>query len=188
MGYNVLLSDVDVYWFENPLPYLRSYGPAVLVAQSDEFNLTVPINMPRRLNSGFYFARSDAETIAALERVVNHASISTLSEQPSFYDVLCGEGGKHRLGDDRCHEPETNLTVHFLDRDLFPNGAYRELWEEPNVKSACKKRGCIVIHNNWVNGRKRKLERQVLSGLWEYDISRRMCLQSWHSIKLTSYH
>ncbi|KAI3968465.1 hypothetical protein MKX01_007775, partial [Papaver californicum] len=39
MGYSVLLSDVDVYWFENPLPYLRSYGPAVLVAQSDEFNL-----------------------------------------------------------------------------------------------------------------------------------------------------
>ncbi|KAI3856302.1 hypothetical protein MKX03_014892 [Papaver bracteatum] len=188
MGYNVLLSDVDVYWFENPLPYLRSYGPAVLVAQSDEFNLTVPINMPRRLNSGFYFARSDAETIAALERVVNHASTSTLSEQPSFYDMLCGEGGKNRLGDDRCHEPETNLTVHFLDRDLFPNGAYRELWEEPNVKSACKKRGCIVLHNNWVNGRQRKLERQVLSGLWEYDISRRMCLQSWHSIKLTSYH
>ncbi|MCL7033887.1 hypothetical protein MKW94_016933 [Papaver nudicaule] len=188
MGYNVLLSDVDVYWFENPLPYLRSYGPAVLVAQSDEFNLTGPINMPRRLNSGFYFARSDAETITALERVVNHASTSALSEQPSFYDVLCGEGGKNRLGDDRCHEPETNLTVHFLDRDLFPNGAYRELWEEPNIKSVCKKRGCIVLHNNWINGRKRKLERQVLSGLWEYDISGRMCLQSWHSIKLTSYH
>ena len=40
MGYSVLLSDVDVYWFGNPLPLLLSYGPAVLAAQSDEFNKT----------------------------------------------------------------------------------------------------------------------------------------------------
>lgn len=40
LGYNVLLSDVDVYWFKNPLNYLTSFGPAVLVAQSDEYNLT----------------------------------------------------------------------------------------------------------------------------------------------------
>lgn len=36
----MLLSDVDVYWFKNPLNYLNSFGPAVLVAQSDEYNLT----------------------------------------------------------------------------------------------------------------------------------------------------
>ena len=40
LGYNVLLSDVDVYWFKNPLPFLSSFGPAVLVAQSDEYNET----------------------------------------------------------------------------------------------------------------------------------------------------
>lgn len=37
LGYNVLLSDVDVYWFKNPLPLLHSFGPAVLAAQSDEY-------------------------------------------------------------------------------------------------------------------------------------------------------
>lgn len=40
LGYNVLLSDADVYWFRNPLPYLSSFGPGVLMAQSDEFNET----------------------------------------------------------------------------------------------------------------------------------------------------
>lgn len=40
LGYNVLLSDVDVYWFKNPLDYLTSFGPGVLVAQSDEYNVT----------------------------------------------------------------------------------------------------------------------------------------------------
>lgn len=40
LGYNVLLTDVDVYWFKNPLSLLSSFGPAVLLAQSDEYNMT----------------------------------------------------------------------------------------------------------------------------------------------------
>lgn len=178
LGYNVLLSDVDVYWFRNPLPMLSSFGPSVLVAQSDEYVETGPINLPRRLNSGFYFAHSDTSTISAMAKVVKHASTSNLSEQPSFYDTLCGEGGIYRVGVNRCLEPETNLTVHFLDRDLFPNGAYRGLWERKDVKEACLKNGCLILHNNWINGRRKKLERQVSSGLWDYDASTRMCLLS----------
>ncbi|KAK9090323.1 hypothetical protein Sjap_023500 [Stephania japonica] len=181
MGYNVLLSDVDVYWFKDPLLHLRSFGPAVLVAQSDEYKEKGPINLPRRLNSGFYFAHSDNATIAAMEKVVKHAMVSPLSEQPSFYDVLCGEAGANRLGDNRCVEPETNLTVHFLDRNLFPNGAYHGLWQKANVKASCKRKGCVILHNNWISGRKKKLERQIASGLWEYDVFTRMCLQKWHN-------
>ncbi|KAH9627219.1 hypothetical protein KSS87_020765 [Heliosperma pusillum] len=183
MGYNVLLSDVDVYWFKNPLPLLQTFGPAVLAAQSDEYNLTVPINLPRRLNSGFYFAHSDKPTIAALERVVKHAMTSDLSEQPSFYDTLCGQGGSNRVGNDKCWEPATNLTVQFLDRDLFPNGAYKELWNEKSVLAACSKNGCYVLHNNWISGRINKLHRQQRAGLWDYDSSSRMCLQSWHKAR-----
>lgn len=37
LGYNVLLSDVDTYWFRNPIPLLHSFGRTVLVAQSDEY-------------------------------------------------------------------------------------------------------------------------------------------------------
>ncbi|XP_010471061.1 PREDICTED: beta-arabinofuranosyltransferase RAY1 isoform X1 [Camelina sativa] len=177
LGYNVLLSDVDVYWFRNPLPLLQSFGPSVLAAQSDEYNRTVPINRPRRLNSGFYFARSDAPTIAAMEKVVKHAATSGLSEQPSFYDTLCGEGGAYRLGDDRCLEPETNLTVQFLDRELFPNGAYRDLWLKEDVRAECEKKHCFVLHNNWISGRLKKIERQMMRGLWEYDASMRMCVE-----------
>lgn len=146
-----------------------------------------PINLPRRLNSGFYFTRSDPPTIAAMEKVVKHALNSTLSEQPSFYDVLCGQGGINRVDDNHCLEPSTNLTIHFLDRNLFPNGAYKGLWEKRDVRSSCKKQGCIILHNNWVSGRIRKLERQVRSGLWEYDPAQRMCLQGWHKSSLTSH-
>lgn len=117
---------------------------------------------------------------------MKHAAMSGLSEQPSFYDTLCGEGGSNRMGDNRCVEPETNLTIHFLDRSLFPNGAYLGLWQKKNVRRACGKKGCLVLHNNWISGRLKKLERQILSGLWAYDIGTRMCMQRWHRTRLTS--
>ena len=138
-----------------------------------------PINLPRRLNSGFYFARSDNSTITVMQMIVKHAADSGLSEQPSFYDVMCGENGTNRISDDKCLEPYTNLTVVFLNRDLFPNGAYKGLWEKHDVLSACKELGCFIMHNNWINGRKKKLQRQMSTGLWDYDPTSRLCLQDW---------
>lgn len=136
--------------------------------------------MPRRLNSGFYYARSDDATITAMEMIVKHATNSGLSEQPSFYDILCGKDGANRIGDDRCLDPSTNLTIVFLSRDMFPNGAYGGLWEKKHgVSSACRELGCVIIHNNWVNGRRKKLHRQMASGLWDYDPGSRLCLQNW---------
>lgn len=71
---------------------------------------------------------------------MKHAETSGLSEQPSFYDILCGKGGSNRVSNSTCVEPDTNVTVHFLDRDHFPNGAYQNLWQENNVKATCLKK------------------------------------------------
>lgn len=54
LGYNVLLSDVDVYWFKNPLPLLYSFGPSVLVAQSDEYNQTGSYQESPTLKTTFF--------------------------------------------------------------------------------------------------------------------------------------
>ncbi|KAI3816759.1 hypothetical protein L1987_16463 [Smallanthus sonchifolius] len=149
------MSDIDVYWFKNPLPLLTPFGPAVFVAQSDEYKLTGPINLPRHLNSGFYYAHSDGTTIAALEKVLKHASLSNLSEQSSFYDTLRGLNGSYRLDYDTCQEPITNLTVRFLDRNVFTNGAYRNLWDPSNMSSTCSDISCFVLHNYWISGRQK---------------------------------
>ncbi|CAN1795134.1 Beta-arabinofuranosyltransferase RAY1 [Linum perenne] len=53
---------------------------------------TGPINMLRHLNSGFYFARSNSLTIAAVKKVVTHAATPDLSEQPIFYDLATAWG------------------------------------------------------------------------------------------------
>lgn len=54
MGYNVLLTDVDIYWFKNPLPLLGSFGPAVLVAQSDEYNVKGFFSILKILLSNYF--------------------------------------------------------------------------------------------------------------------------------------
>ncbi|CAI5524887.1 unnamed protein product [Closterium sp. Naga37s-1] len=127
LGYAVLWSDVDVVWFDNPLPLLWQYGEGVLAIQSNEPDPSLPPNSIRRINSGFYLARPDPLTVAALTAVVKHAAHSRLSEQPSFYDVLCGEHGERRVGSDAC-QWTNGLRVVFLPRQHFPNGAVYQLW------------------------------------------------------------
>lgn len=74
----------------------------------------------------------------------------------------------------------------FLNRDLFPNGAYKGIWEKRDIRSVCTDLGCFVLHNNWVSGRKRKRERQISSGLWDYDPTLRLCVQNWSNVEVLS--
>ena len=143
-------------------------------------NLTEAANVPRRLNSGFYFVWPDTATVTAFVKIVKHGMVSDMSEQPSFYDTMCGIDGEYRQGKDRCVEPGTNVTAIFLDRTLYPNGASGNHWGQSNVRESCKRQRCRVLHNNWVAGRERKLKRQVAAGLWDYDETTRLCL-TWVS-------
>lgn len=177
-GYHVLWSDIDVVWFSNPLPTLLAFGPGVLPIQSNEPNASLPANGHRRINSGFYFARSEKVTIDAFADVVQHASTTSLSEQPSFFDVLCGVQGENRRGDDGC--AYRGLTVRLLDRRAFPNGAVHGLWNASDVAGACAASGALILHNNWISGVAAKKERLLANGMWRYDEKGRMCIHSWH--------
>eukprot|EP00850_Spirogloea_muscicola_P017041 SM000142S00555 [mRNA] locus=s142:267194:271360:- [translate_table: standard] len=178
-GFSVLWSDVDIVWFTNPLPDLMKYGPGVLATQSNEPNHTLASNGLRRINSGFYIAISDPKTIKALEAVVADASKSPLSEQPSFYDVLCGKAGELKVGSDGCTNKD-GFKVVFLSSKEYPNGAVGEIWKSKNVLQECQWRGCKILHNNWIKGLDAKIDRLKLNGFWRYDMVGRMCIHPWH--------
>ncbi|CAI7743801.1 unnamed protein product [Closterium sp. NIES-53] len=223
-GYSVLLSDVDVVWFKDPLPYLLTFGPGMLPIQSNEPNASLPGTGIRRINSGFYFARAERMVVEAFEAIVRHAGKTKLSEQPSFYDVLCGaqgelvvrelkqkqpqqqqwgggsqatqwwlgssgskEQGGGGLGGVKAGEEEeesciwkNGLRTILLNRSLFPNGAVHKLWARASVGRACRAKGCVVLHNNWITGHAEKRERMKRHGFWHYDVARRMCVWGWH--------
>ncbi|CAI5958179.1 unnamed protein product [Closterium sp. NIES-65] len=190
-GYSVLWSDVDIVWFSDPLPHLLSYGPGTFPIQSNEPNATLSGTGIRRINSGFYFARADPMTVKGFEAIVAHAAKTQLSEQPSFYDVLCGEKGELLLPESvvdaegrKVHREEcqwsNGLRTIFLPRDMYPNGAVHDFWNQPNVANACS--GCTILHNNWISGKEAKKDRLVKNRFWFYDSSRRMCIHDWHAM------
>eukprot|EP00475_Leptophrys_vorax_P015054 TRINITY_DN21388_c0_g1_i1.p1 TRINITY_DN21388_c0_g1~~TRINITY_DN21388_c0_g1_i1.p1 ORF type:complete len:593 (+),score=11.70 TRINITY_DN21388_c0_g1_i1:169-1779(+) len=179
-GYSVLWTDVDIVWFKDPLPDLMSYGPDTFPIQSNEPNASLPGTGIRRINSGFYFARSDKKTIEGFEAITAHAATTKLSEQPSFYDILCGVAGENVVpGKEECVWKNGLRTI-FLDRRMYPNGAVHQFWEAPNVNEACRKAGCAILHNNWITGKDAKKDRFGVNGYWHYDGLRRMCTWSWH--------
>eukprot|EP00271_Cylindrocystis_brebissonii_P020647 TRINITY_DN692_c0_g1_i1.p1 TRINITY_DN692_c0_g1~~TRINITY_DN692_c0_g1_i1.p1 ORF type:complete len:802 (+),score=72.91 TRINITY_DN692_c0_g1_i1:430-2835(+) len=180
-GYSVLWTDVDIVWFKDPLKELMSFGPGTLPIQSNEPNVTLPGTGIRRINSGFYFARSDKMTIDAFVAITDHASKTKLSEQPSFYDILCGVKGELRVPNKPECKWSNGLRTVFLSRAFYPNGAVHGFWAEKNTTDACVMMGCVILHNNWISGKDAKRDRLVDNDFWHYDVERRMCMYPWHS-------
>jgi hypothetical protein len=150
-------------------------GNAVLV-QSNEPDASEPANGARRINSGFYYAIATRDTISAFQAIVDHAALTNFSEQISFNEVLCGVEGAFREGDDACQKPGGVRTL-FLNRDMYPKGKHRDLWEAPEVVLNARALGVKVMHNNWVVGSAIKLRRQKT--WWHYDEKLMMCTYNW---------
>lgn len=184
-GYSVLWSDMDITWFENPLPKLLAMEPNSLIIQSDEPNENFPENSILGANSGFYLARSDEKTIHAFEAIVEHAMRSELTEQPSFYIILCGEKGEKRVGERECLLEEGGLRTVFLSHQQYPNGHVYGHWDSLNATESCRTKGCVLLHNNFIAGKENKLMRFVTHGLWFYDVENHMCIQPWHPMRHT---
>ena len=184
MGYDVTWTDTDIVWFDNPIPLLRSME-SDFVVQSNAPSSEDAANGKLRINSGFYRIRSSPIAISALEAIVQHASESHLTEQPSFYIVLCGgRGGNTKVGDDGCiytappshanqdrHEGRRTLFVKFLDRSRYPNGATVSatnasslLWDLDRLSD--NDESLVILHNNWIKGIGGKVERLVNHGFW----------------------
>lgn len=180
-GYSVLWTDVDIVWFKDPLPHLLSFGPGTFPVQSNEPKSNLPGTGIRRINSGFYLARADQQTVEAFEAITAHAATTKLSEQPSFYDILCGPKGERVVKGKEMCVWENGLKTVFLSRAMYPNGAVYDLWDKPDVTQASINRGAAILHNNWILGRDAKMERFTKNGFWHYDATRRLCIWPWHS-------
>ncbi|KAK4532508.1 hypothetical protein CCYA_CCYA12G3365 [Cyanidiococcus yangmingshanensis] len=182
-GYHVLWSDVDVTWFQDVRTELLAElekSPANASArsmwfQSNEPDLTKPWNGLRRLNSGFYFMTSTESNARALARIIEHGAQSTLSEQPSFYDVLCGERGEFRLDHKTCFNGQ--VYAHFLDPNKYWNGANWTLWTQRIDDAAAE--NASILHNNWVVGLPAKTQRIQKAGLVYFDPKFEICLYNY---------
>lgn len=151
-GYNVLWTDCDIVYFKNPLPHLWNYNVDIAIqsnASDDE-----PLNGYRRVNSGFYLAKSNKKSINTLNGIIKYASESLMSEQPCLYDVICGKEEQSTVGDSMCQYKNTSLR--FLYRNKYPNGITGGIWNTTGGETQLKWPQLYILHNNWIKGGKKK--------------------------------
>ena len=127
------------------------------------------------------FNANDPSGAAGLTAAITaHAATTKLSEQPSFYDILCGEKGERLVqGKEEC-EWHNGLRTIFLSRAKYPNGAVHKIWDAEDPTAKCQELGCVILHNNWIAGKEAKQERFTKNNYWHYDPERRMCMWPWH--------
>eukprot|EP00049_Salpingoeca_infusionum_P015209 m.292234 g.292234 ORF g.292234 m.292234 type:complete len:734 (-) comp15837_c0_seq5:572-2773(-) len=190
LGYDVTWTDTDIVWFDNPLPKMQKMESDFVVQSNAPYPEEALPNGPLRINSGFYRVRSTPLTIDAMEKIVSHAAASSMTEQPSFYIILCGgREGTTVVGDNKCHyrsetlkasnspgsehPAKSVLEVEFLNRKHYPNGHVSQFWEQDDIQAFNP--DIVILHNNWIKGLRAKIERLIQHGLWFYDRSKQVC-------------
>lgn len=177
MNISVIFSDVDIGWVTSPILVLAPYtahrhtlhiqSNAPMVRRKDgsttarapngnDVQDEPPLGY-RRLNSGLYVAPASAAMIRAFTRIVHRASISTLSEQPAFYDELCPYG--ERAGE--CHGAD--VSVRSLDRLMYRHGA---------VIVGDNESTFVAFHPNWRSGEDSKRTALEDWNMWHVESDR----------------
>lgn len=171
LGYNTLWTDTDIVWFKNPLKNL--HGLAVDLAIQSNAPDDEAANGKRRINSGFYLARANGRLIEVFEDVIRYAAKSKMSEQPCFYDVICGKEGERKVGTDGCEYKGT--TTKLLDRTLYPNGVSLGMWNVSAGSIESTFVDVMIVHNNWIKGHDAKWERFKRHGYIFHDEATGLC-------------
>lgn len=168
-GVDTLLVDTDVAWLRDARR-IMSRPRGDIIATSDA-RPGEPLNTV--LNSGLYFARTSASTIATFRRIARYALAIRRSEQKAFNHVLCGAfrrriaGPGRRVGNTRCELPQNRgptVSVKVLPLHRFPNGA-TATWNR-TLSRIISDGTVVAMHANYLSGANAKEQRLRAMGLW----------------------
>lgn len=161
LGYDVLWTDVDVFWKRNPLEdisrQLSSSGAHILIQSDALWNL----DANSCVNSGFYFMKRSQRTIDVLGDIIADSRKSNESEQPSFNRVLCEE----RIGWNECRSRRGAITQ-VLDPKRYVHGASYHIIKDVTRES---EDDVIMVHFNYRAGLQDKKAALEENGLWLLD-------------------
>lgn len=158
-GYNVLWTDVDIFWKANPMPdllRLLAKDNYDIVIQSDA---VVEKEASAWINSGFYYVKQSEHTVRAFQEIVKEATAAhDQSEQPSFNRVLC----QRPLDSNNCINDDISVLTHVLDRWKYAHGAVPIL--SKNLVDADN--GVAIMHCNYRVGFEEKKKCFNAGNMW----------------------
>ena len=144
LGYDVLIVDVDIVFLKNPIPFMDCWDCDIQIQNDGE-----------EINSGFYYARPTKEAIKLHSSALELAHQNrTLSNQKCLARILVNN---------------TSIKVKILDDEKFPRGyvffeAGKRMFADDNNCDTC-----VIVHNNWIEGRPAKIYRFKEFGMWMVD-------------------
>jgi hypothetical protein len=166
LGYHILITDLDVIFFVNPLDkLLATSGPT---KNQQECDLHIQVDRGVEMNSGFMFVRSSSASVNLFQlavdlmttrpnydqEVVNEAIRLTLSDQSPASSRLCVR---------RLSTAEYPSAIYYFDR---PRRFYANVNGSSN-NSKCQR--CVAMHNNWLVGVAPKIYRLKEHLMWWTD-------------------
>jgi hypothetical protein len=180
-GYKVLLTDVDILWRRNPLPYLSHlpYCDMYLTTNvihippdmSSPLNpkplkLTPPYNgdgVENWVNTGFCYLHPAPQVIALARKVLDEP-FAGMDDQYTFNIHLERIWKEERAKSRNSHGRRScanygNVTFHILRPDLFQHRYIHE--SNPTIKN------WIILHFNWLETYEQKLNIMVSQGFMD---------------------
>ena len=146
--FKVLMVDVDVIFFKDPLPFLHCHNCSLLV-QQDRF----------LYNSGFVFAKSTPYSRQVYELAWNFFLKFQKSHDQSYFNMAI----RHLKDKKKMFE------LQVLPKEQFPCGLfYFENVHRPfGNRPSCL--DCVLVHNNYMGSKPAKLYRQKEALMWVVD-------------------
>lgn len=161
LGYNVIVTDLDIVWLRNPLPLLRETAGQNfdIVFQCDnhyEHSSCYPCG-------GFFYARPTEPSIQALDTLVNEKIKNVNSStQDIMKKILCKGKQVSYL---ECKDPETGIRIRMLSKKLLPNGNTFMLEFKDRVLFV-KSWNPYIMHFNWMMGDENKIQWMKKAEVW----------------------
>ncbi len=172
LGYNALLSDVDVVWLRNPFLFIETLPECMLYFYCD----TDPVQIPSctELNTGMLFVRSNPKTIDLVEKVIKAPRVG--HDQDTFNSIL--RQFPKKLADPLFGQCSSlgEITYQHLSLPEFLFGGFRRFFGGPQERGFPKKKLSdhsfqqpFGIHFNWLGNYAQKKREMVELNLWRDD-------------------
>ena len=150
-GYDVLFSDVDAILLSNPFDYFtESFN--IYVAQDQR------LPEPVVVCAGFIYYKTSEATIELVKSWLEKIKLANGTQPDQIILNLMI----------RKRDLPKNITIKYLDPDKFIAGKYyfNEQWRTNNSKTVLNP---VMVHNNWIIGHDKKVQRFQKYGLWFID-------------------
>ncbi|CAI5473605.1 unnamed protein product [Closterium sp. Yama58-4] len=172
MGYNVLLADVDAVWLSDPFVHMGNKSV-------DIYGQLEPSG---QLCGGFLFLRSTPRVVTLWDQVTglytrtfNRMAKEALYKKPEEMGAWLKQFEhlhEQRYLNQLLGKRRNKVQVRGLDVLKFPNGKEFFVQRAPQQAEVAP----VVIHNNYIKGKKAKIQRFKEFGLWRADPSGTSCL------------